>query len=431
MTKTANLTKRYNLKLGRLEKLEHDLPVIRNLKDRFEHTYILGPSGCGKSTLLARMALYDIDYGLACIFIDPKGETVHDIYNLLSPEDRERVIFYSYDNPSLVLNPLQKEGNDIYDLTDEFIEILDIVIKRVSPTNPTASDNMKEILRETIPLLKEEDRNIEKIYNFLRFKEERDKYFTQHYEGVRTSFWKKADQLVQGKPSNILGTADSLATRLNRLLKPDKFKKLFVGKNEYDIHAIARDKKIVLVDASGFTADKFFYVISMFVFGLQSYTRKRILDKYPIMFYFDEFARGISEGFKELLPWARSFQVGFTLAHQDFHQVDFKDKDILKTVISQCKTKIAFGQGEQECAKIMADNFNVPFKEFLEMDKHYAWMKIGNKKSFMKTYPLRKPDNFVDPYCGIDLNEQGKEKKPQEEGPKENINFLKHCWFQY
>ncbi len=170
------------------------------------------------------------------------------------------------------------------------------------------------------------DRNIETIYNFLRFRDKREEYFANHYGGRKTPFWKKADQKIQGKPRGTLGTADSIATRLNKLLKPDKFKKLFVGKNEYDLYQIAKEKKIVLVDASGFTSDKFFYVISMFVFGLQSYTRKRVQDKNPIMFYFDEFARAISEGFKELLPWARSFQVGFTLAHQDFHQVDFKDK---------------------------------------------------------------------------------------------------------
>ncbi len=135
-----------------------------------------------------------------------------------------------------------------------------------------------------------------------------------------------------------------------------------------------KEKKVVLVDVSGFTADKIFYVVSMFVFGLQLYTRKKIQGKQPIMFYFDEFVRAVNEGFKELLPWARSFPVAFTLAHQDFHQVDFKDKDIVKTVMSQCATKIAFGQGEQEGAKIMPNNFNVPSDEYFNMEPYYAWL---------------------------------------------------------
>lgn len=412
-----------------MDDLKHDVPVITKLKDRFQHTYILGPSGCGKSTLLTRMALYDISQGLACIFVDPKGDTVHDIYNRLPEEARERVIFYSYDNPSIVLNPLQKAGYDVHDLSDEFIEILDIVIRRVSPTNPTASENMKEILRETIPLLREEDRNIEVLYNFLRYKERRGEYFSRHYEGRKSEFWAKADELIQGKPSNTIGTAESLAIRLSRLLKPEKFKKLFVGPNEYDLEKIAQEGKILLVDASGFTSDKYYYVISVFVFGIQSYTRKRIQDKNPILFYFDEFARAISEGFKELLPWARSFQIGFTLAHQDFHQVDFKDKGILKTVIGQCSTKIAFTQGEHECAQAMSNYFNINPKVFLEMGRYYAWLKMAKGKCFMKTRPLKKMASVVKPPS---VKDQEKELQEGKRGlDKERVNYLKPCWFSY
>ena len=422
--------KKYKLRFGRLEDLDHDLPIINDLKERFQHTYIIGPSGCGKSTLLTRMALTDIRHGLACIFIDPKGDTIDDIYSRLTKEERNRVIYYSYDNPSLTLNPLQKDDSEIHDVTDEFIEILDIVIRRVSPSNPTMSDNMKEILNESIYLLQEEDRNIENLYNFLRFKDYRGDYFAKHHNGNKTPFWNKADK-GHSKSNNILDTADRIATRLNRLLKPEKFKKLFVGKNQYDLASIAKEKKILLVDASGFTADKFFYVIAVFVFGIQSYTRRRIEEKHPIMFYFDEFARTISEGFKELLPWARSFQIGFTLAHQDFHQVSSKEQATLKTVISQCNTKIAFAQRERSGARAMADTFVVPSSEFTEMKNHYAWMRIADRKCFIKTFPLKKAANVSPPpsissNVGTEEVQKGKYVQSTNES-----TFLRKKWFSY
>ena len=62
--------------------------------DDGEFLILVGPSGCGKSTLLTRMALTDIRHGLACIFIDPKGDTIDDIYSRLTKEERNRVIIH-------------------------------------------------------------------------------------------------------------------------------------------------------------------------------------------------------------------------------------------------------------------------------------------------------------------------------------------------
>ena len=41
----------YCLKFGRLEDLEHELPAVRRIEDRYQHTYILGTTGTGKTSL--------------------------------------------------------------------------------------------------------------------------------------------------------------------------------------------------------------------------------------------------------------------------------------------------------------------------------------------------------------------------------------------
>ena len=61
----------YKLRLGKSERFEDEVPEIKNINDRFEHTYIVGKTGMGKSSLLERMALYDINFGSAVIVIDP------------------------------------------------------------------------------------------------------------------------------------------------------------------------------------------------------------------------------------------------------------------------------------------------------------------------------------------------------------------------
>ena len=88
-----NTTKRYNLDLGNIYDIDHDRAVIEKIETRFQHTYILGTTGAGKTTTMERMALYDINYGCACIFIDPKGKHVKRLYSLVP--DKERIIYFS------------------------------------------------------------------------------------------------------------------------------------------------------------------------------------------------------------------------------------------------------------------------------------------------------------------------------------------------
>jgi hypothetical protein len=77
--------------------------VFMDLNDRRRHMYIIGKTGTGKSEFLKEMILQDIESGYGVCAIDPHGEFVEDILQLLPPERAEDVIYF---NPSDLERPM-------------------------------------------------------------------------------------------------------------------------------------------------------------------------------------------------------------------------------------------------------------------------------------------------------------------------------------
>lgn len=417
----------YLFRFGQLENLDHPLARISELGTRFQHTYIIGSTGTGKTSVMLRMALYDIKQGLACIFIDPKGDHARQLY-ALAP-DKSRIIYFSYHNPSLVVNPLRKKGYRLNDLIDEFIEILDILISCTSKSNPTASENMKEVMSEAIRALKEEDRNIDFLYEFLRYSEVRKTYLDKK----PSPYWQELDRKGKGGGSSEEAqTAKRLSIRLSKFVQDERLKRVINGANQLDIAEVARKGQVVIVDTSGMSLEKRVYITSLFSFAVKSYVEFQKQETYfPLMFYLDECWMGINESFEYLLKFGRSFKVGFTLAHQDISS--FPSGKTLKSIISNCNTKIAMFPAGPEEARMLADVYGLNKKDFLELDRYQAWVRILNKNSLVKTFP---PPGLLKFEAPPEFDEAARasdggygQSVPDEEPPRDSCDFLKDCWF--
>ncbi|MCK4821292.1 type IV secretion system DNA-binding domain-containing protein, partial [bacterium] len=63
--------------------------------DRLRHIYIIGKTGTGKSELLKDLIMQDIKAGKGICFMDPHGDAIEDLLQLIPPERAEDVIYFN------------------------------------------------------------------------------------------------------------------------------------------------------------------------------------------------------------------------------------------------------------------------------------------------------------------------------------------------
>src|SRR3989344_3412286 len=78
-------------------------PVYIEEEDRRRHMYIIGRTGTGKTEFLKQMILQDIRGGKGLAVIDPHGDLIEDVMQLIPPERSEDVILF---DPSDTTRPM-------------------------------------------------------------------------------------------------------------------------------------------------------------------------------------------------------------------------------------------------------------------------------------------------------------------------------------
>jgi type IV secretory pathway VirB4 component len=412
---------KYNLSLGFLASdFRQELPEFWDIKDRFEHTYIVGKTGMGKSSLLEHMASYDIDQNLAVIFIDPKGESCKKLYQLTN--DKSRIHYISIENPT-VINPLNKEGYKLDNLIQEFIQILDVLIT-LTASNPESTVLMREIINRAMhSITREQDKNLDYLTKFLLYSDVRwNLKNTLPVNSELRKYWEEFDGIKGKIPKNSqkVDCAQRLASRLLEI-STGEMKNFVVGKNELDITNIVQNNKVVLVDTSRMNRNSRIYLTNLIVYSILSYCEFSPMKNKPLLVYVDEFQIVVSDFFSDLLARSRGSKIGFTLSHQNFQQIP---KNILGSIFGNVGTSICFRSGDEE-ARRFAPFFNVKTQDLFNLPKYNAWVRIGTNNTLIETYPPKHSENLSVEITKIPL------KQNENPLPFEDFNFLDDGWVSF
>lgn len=89
-------------------------PVAISPQAALRHSLIVGATGSGKSTLVANWVLSAMDAGVATICVDPKGDLVVDLLDLIPPRHADKVIVIDPSQPGPIpgVNFLQTGGDE-------------------------------------------------------------------------------------------------------------------------------------------------------------------------------------------------------------------------------------------------------------------------------------------------------------------------------
>jgi len=402
----------YNFRFGKGD-IHHPDPVLKELNDRFHHTYIVGKTGMGKSSLMERMAYYDMTQGLAVIYIDPKGESTKRLYSLAP--DKSKVQYVSINSPT-VINPIDNRKHDIDEVITEFVQILDVLVT-LTASNPESTVLMREIIGMAIRAIsKEEHKNIEYLVNFLLYSETREKALSDIKSQSVRKYWLEFDAREVGsrypKNKDKQESAKRVASRLLEISE-GRMRDFVIGKNELDISDIVANGRVVLVDTSKMSINARIYLSNLIVYSVLSYCEFSESKPEPLLVFVDEFQIVVSQWFSDLLARSRSKQVGFTLAHQSFAQIPPK---ILSVILDTANTIVCLRTGD-EVAKRLCGFFGIKESQLFNLEKFSAWVRIGSDNCLVNLYPPLVPQENIQPPIPVNSEES-----------QETISFLGDEW---
>jgi hypothetical protein len=345
-------------------------------EDRLSHIYIIGKTGTGKSTLIETMAIQDIVQGNGFALIDPHGDLVERVAARATRYHSD-VIHLNVPDPvqSYGYNPLRHVPHARIALAASgMLE----VFKKMWPD--AWGVRMEHILRNVLMALLEQPRatlrDVLRILADRKFRHEVAR--TLRNDVVRSFLLREFEQFSFGYRSdstapiqNKIGAflADPLLNRL--LTAPPK---------DLHIRHIMDRGGILLVNLAkgriGEDSSSLLGGLLVTTIGLAAFSRADTAPagRRAFFVYIDEFQSFTTLAVANMLSELRKYRVGFTVAHQYFHQLA---PDVRHAVLGNVGTTIAFRVGPEDASQL-AREFQPKFSELdlLQLPNHRIYLRL-------------------------------------------------------
>lgn len=354
--------------------------IYAGLNDRRRHTYIIGKTGTGKSEFLKDMVLQDIEAGHGVAVIDPHGDLVEDVLQLMPPERAEDVIYF---NPSDLERPM---GLNIMEAGTEeqmhFVasSIIGLMYKLYDPHHTgIVGPRFEHAIRNAMLTImcKPGSTFIEmvRILTDAKFVEE---YLPLVKDGMVKRYW--TDQIANTSDFHKSEVMDYIVSKFGRFVT-NKTMRNIIGQpvSSFDFRKAMDEKKIVLCNLSkgilGEEDAKFLGLILVPKILTAAMSRQNVpMDQRPDFFlYVDEFQNFATEDFAAILSEARKYRLNLIVANQFIGQID---EEIKNAVFGNVGTMVSFRVGVTD-ANFLQHEFAPTFSEndLVNVEKYHAYVK--------------------------------------------------------
>ena len=378
------------LLLGFCEYADTRQPVCLPDKVRFRHTHLIGTTDMGKTYQMKQMIQSDIKAGHGVAVIDPHGQLIWDIMELIPAEFADKVIYFNPGDFEYVpeWNPLNcgKINMDriALDMTASFKSfvtgwghrlehILRNSIHGILHLPGGSFFDVSNILRRDS---KESQQLIEQILSSTDNPKIKDFWLNDYKTYTNSEF-----QPVHHKLSALM---TSLTVQLMLSQKQSSF----------DLTDIMESGKILLVDLSkvGTEVKKVLGCFMLSLLYLTAMSRDYIENAdslLPFHIHCDEAHMFVTEALADIIAQVRKANVSISLAHQYMDQFDRTKIGALTGM----GTRIVFGVNSSDATQLKRAMLGkVEVDDLVSLGQGQAIAKINNKIVRYKTvYPIKKP----------------------------------------
>jgi len=345
--------------------------------DRMAHMYLLGQTGSGKSTLIANFALQDAANGEGFALIDPHGDLVSKVRELLPEKRLNDLVYLNVPDrtQSLAFNPLAVGDPHLRPLVASG---LISILKKIWPES--WGPRMEYILRNVLlALLDVPESTLLDVPRLLDDADFRTRALSFVHDPQVRRFWIKE---YESYPRNF--RAEAIAPIQNKigefLVNPILRRIVGHAKSSFDLRQVMDEGKILLVNLAkgSIGEDSASLLGGMLVttFSLAALSRSTVPEheRRPFFLYLDEFPSFTTASIGSLLSEMRKYRLGLILAHQYLLQVDETVRD---AILGNAGTVIAFRTGLTD-ALLLEKEFFPEFNahDLIRLPNYHVYVRL-------------------------------------------------------
>ncbi|OGJ16817.1 MAG: hypothetical protein A2632_02060 [Candidatus Pacebacteria bacterium RIFCSPHIGHO2_01_FULL_46_16] len=366
--------------LGNSQYRGEERKVFMNLDDRRRHTYIIGKTGTGKSEFLKELILQDIEEGHGVCAIDPHGEFVEDILQLMPPERADDVIYF---NPSDLTRPM---GLNMMEADTEeqrhFVvsSIIGLMYKLYDPhrTGIIGPRFEHAIRNAMLTIMYKKGTTFIELVRALTDSKYVEELLPFVKDPVVRRYW--TDQIAQTSDFHKSEVLDYIVSKFGRFVT-NKTMRNIIGQpsSAFNFRQAMDEKKIILCNLSkgilGEEDAKFLGLILVpkVLTAAMSRADVPIEQRHDFFLYVDEFQNYATEDFAVILSEARKYRLNLIVANQFVGQID---EEVKNAVFGNVGTVISFRIGVPD-ANFLQHEFTPTFNEsdLTNIEKYHVYIK--------------------------------------------------------
>jgi len=352
--------------LGRSVYRGQERNIYMGDEDRMKHIYIIGRTGTGKTELLKSMIIQDMRAGKGLCFLEPHGDGIEELLELVPPERAEDVVVFDPSDKGrpVGINLLEVANYDEMHIVAS--SIINLMYKLYDPhrTGMVGPRFEHAIRNAMLTVATVPGATFVEVNRALTDQ----KYVQEILPGVKDPIVRRywTDQIAQTSDFHKSETLDYIASKFGRFVTNEMIRNIIgQSKSALNFRQAMDEGKIVFLklakgllgeEDSNFLGNVLVPKILAAALSRQDTPKE---ERKPFFLYVDEFQNFATPDFAQMLSEVRKYGVGLILANQFVSQLDEQVRD---AIFGNTGTMMAYRVGTQDAA-ILAKEFDPVFHE--------------------------------------------------------------------
>ncbi len=349
-------------------------------EDRMRHMYLIGKTGTGKSKLLEDWILQDMKSGKGLCFIDPHGDAVEELLELVPPERAEDVIYFNpFDTERpMGMNLLEAKTEDQKHFAAT--AVINMMYKLFDPykTGIVGPRFEHAVRNAMLTVMSEEGNTFIEVMRTLTDSKYVQELLPKVQDPIVRRYW--TDQIAQTSDFHKSEVLDYIVSKFGRFVT-NKMIRNIIGqsKSSFSFREVMDQGKILFMNLSkgelGEENSSFLGLIMVPRILIAAMSRADTPEdqRRDFFLYVDEFQNFATPDFAQILSEARKFRLALCVANQFIGQID---EEVKNAIFGNIGTLMCYRVGVSD-ANYLAREFAPTFSEddLLNIEKYHIYVK--------------------------------------------------------